>query len=136
MVKGITPVIALVMLVLITVGVVGLFYGWSSGLFGTQTEKAVSIPSGGATCNNGLVTVRVLNIGSASTITDSDIIVAQISGTECSKSALSITPGQAGIIINAQGCGAACAASTKCSGSVQVRAGTRNGVVESSAFCA
>ena len=136
MVKGITPVIATIMLVLITVGVVGLFYGWSSGLFGTQTEKVVSIPSGGATCNNGLITVRVLNAGSTATVTDTDVIVAQIAGKECTKSALSIAPGQAGIIINAQGCGAACAATTPCSGNVQVRAGTRNGIVESSSFCA
>ncbi len=136
MVKGITPVIALVMLILITVGVVGLFYGWSSGLFNTQTEKVVNIPSGGATCNNGLITVRVLNVGSTSTVTESDVIVAQINGTECSKSVLSIAPGQAGIIINAQGCGVGCAATTKCLGNMQVRAGTRNGIVESAAFCA
>ncbi len=136
MVKGITPVIALVMLILITVGVVGLFYGWSSGLFSTQTEKAVSIPPGGATCKNGLVTVRVVNIGSTSTITDSDVIVAQINGVECTKSVLSITPGQAGVIINAQGCGAGCATTTACSGQVSVKTGTRNGVVDSSAICA
>ena len=136
MVKGITPVIALVMLILITIGIVGLFYGWSSGFFSTQIEKSITIPSGGATCKNGLVTVRVLNTGASSTITDSDVIVAQISGTECTKSALSITPGQAGIIINAQGCGAGCATGTLCSGNVLVRAGTRNGIVESSAFCA
>lgn len=136
MVKGITPVIATIMLVLITVGVVGLFYGWSSGLFNIQVEKTLNIPSGGATCNNGLVTVRILNTGSSSTLTDADVIVAQISGAECAKSALSIAPGQAGIIINAQGCGAVCNTLTKCSGNVQVRVGTRNGVVDSSAFCA
>lgn len=136
MAKGITPVIATVMLILITVGVVGLFYGWSSGLFNVQVEKTVNIPSGGATCNNGLVTVRVLNAGSTSTLTDADVIVAQISGTECTKSALSIAPGQAGIIINAQGCGVGCATTPKCSGNVQVRVGTRSGVVESAAFCA
>ncbi|MBI4177174.1 MAG: hypothetical protein HY516_02305 [Candidatus Aenigmarchaeota archaeon] len=136
MFKGVTPVIATVMLILITVGVVGLFYGWSSGLFNTQIEKSVIIPSGAATCNNGLVTVRVQNIGSSSTVTDSDIIVAQIAGRECTKAALSIAPGQAGVIINAQGCGAACATGTLCSGNVEVRVGTRTGVVESTAFCA
>lgn len=136
MFKGVTPVIAMVMLILITVGIVGLFYGWSSGLFNVQVEKVVTIPPGGASCNNGLVTVRVLNSGATSTITDTDVIVAQINGTECTKSALSIAPGQAGIIINAQGCGAGCAASGKCAGNTQVKVGTRNGVVDSSAFCA
>ena len=134
--KGITPIIATVMLILIAVGVLGLFYGWSSGLFSTQTEKTVNIPPGSATCNNGLVTVRVQNVGATSTLTNSDIIVAQIDGKECTKSSLSLTPGQAGIIINAQGCGVACDAGTLCSGNVKVRVGTNSGVVESSAFCA
>ncbi len=136
MLKGISPVVASVMLILITIGIIGLFYGWSSGLFGAQIEKVVSIPSGSATCNAGLVTVRVQNMGSTSTLTESDIIVAQIAGKECTKSSLSIAPGQAGVIINAQGCGLACATGTPCTGQVQVRVGTRNGVVESSAFCA
>ncbi|MBI3413410.1 MAG: hypothetical protein HY051_05020 [Candidatus Aenigmarchaeota archaeon] len=135
MLKGVTPVVATVMLVLITIGIVGLFYGWSSGLFSTQIEKSITIPSGGATCKNGLVTVRVLNTGVSSTITDSDVIVAQISGTECTKSSLSVAPGQAGVIINAQGCGAACGTGTLCSGNVLVRVGTRNGVFESAAYC-
>ncbi len=136
MVKGITPVVATVMLILIAVGIVGIFYGWSSGLFSAQMEKAVNIPPGSATCNDGLVTVRVQNVGSTSTVTDDDIIVAQIKGQECTKETLSIAPGQAGVIISGKGCGTECAASTACSGQVQVRAGTRNGVVESSVFCA
>ena len=98
-------------------------------------EKGVSIPPGGATCKSGLVTVRVVNIGSTSTVTDSDIIVAQINGVECTKSALSITPGQAGVIISDKGCGAGCAATTACTGKASVKVGTRNGVVDSSAIC-
>ncbi|MBI2085702.1 MAG: hypothetical protein HYT71_04275, partial [Candidatus Aenigmarchaeota archaeon] len=57
-------------------------------------------------------------------------------GVECTKSVLSITPGQAGVIINAQGCAAACGTGTLCTGKVSVKVGTRNGVVDSSAICA
>ncbi len=41
--RGITPVIALVMLMLITVGMVGISYAWFSGLFSSQTSAAFSI---------------------------------------------------------------------------------------------
>ncbi len=41
--KGITPVIALVMLMLITVGMVGIAYAWFSGLFTGQTSTAFSV---------------------------------------------------------------------------------------------
>ncbi|MBI3412850.1 MAG: hypothetical protein HY051_02090, partial [Candidatus Aenigmarchaeota archaeon] len=61
--KGITPVIALVMLLLITVGIVGGSYAWVSGLLSTSISKAVSIPAGGAYCSGGDVKVYVLNNG-------------------------------------------------------------------------
>ena len=138
MLKGITPVIALVMLILITIGVVGLFYGWSSGLFSTQTEKVINIPTGGATCKSGLVTVRIVNVGSTATVTTSDIIVGQINGVECTtkNGALSIAPGAADKIIDSQGCAASCGVGTLCSGKVTVKVGTRNGVVDSSTYYA
>ncbi len=135
--KGLTPVISTIMMVLIAIGIVGLFYGWANGLFSAQIEKSVSIPSGSATCDNGLVTVRAQNIGATSSITTSDITVAQIAGRDCTVNpSLSITPGQSGVVVAAQGCGTACATGTLCSGNIKVRVGTKNGVVESSAFCA
>ncbi|MBI4177320.1 MAG: hypothetical protein HY516_04340, partial [Candidatus Aenigmarchaeota archaeon] len=45
--KAITPVIALVMLLLITVGLVGISYAWFSGVMSAQTSKVISIPPGG-----------------------------------------------------------------------------------------
>ncbi|MBI2085404.1 MAG: hypothetical protein HYT71_02740 [Candidatus Aenigmarchaeota archaeon] len=39
--KGVTPVIALVMLMLITVGIVGASATWFSGTFTSQTKKFV-----------------------------------------------------------------------------------------------
>ncbi len=78
---GITPVIALVMLMLVTVGIVGISYSWFSGLFSSQTKKAISIPPGGAYCSNGEIKVYALNSGD-SAITTSDIIVAQVDGVD------------------------------------------------------
>ncbi len=80
--KGITPVIALVMLMLITVGMVGIAYSWFSGLLSTQTEKGVSVPPGGAYCSAGLISVLIQNNGASSSIIGTDLIVAQVDGTD------------------------------------------------------
>ena len=75
--KAITPVIALVMLLLITVGIVGVSYAWIGGLITASTAKMISIPPGGAYCDNGGIRVYVVNNGDG-TITSSDIIVADV----------------------------------------------------------
>ncbi|MBI2085525.1 MAG: LamG domain-containing protein [Candidatus Aenigmarchaeota archaeon] len=79
--KGITPVIALVMLMLVTVGIVGVSAAWFSGVLLTQTKKSISIPAGGAYCSGGEIKVFVLNNG-YSAITASDILVAQVDGND------------------------------------------------------
>ncbi|MFH1106001.1 MAG: LamG domain-containing protein [Candidatus Aenigmatarchaeota archaeon] len=78
--KAITPVIALVMLMLITVGSVGMAYAWFSGMLSAQTEKNIAIPVGGVQCINNRVSVIVTNAGANSNITDDDIVVADING--------------------------------------------------------
>jgi len=128
--KGITPVIALVMLMLITVGMVGIAYAWFSGLLITQTEKGISIPPGGAFCSGSKISVLIQNNGATSTLSETDVIIAQIDGTDATKSALSLAPGAGGLIVSAYDCGGTCS-----SGTHSVRIGTRTGVVESSAFC-
>ncbi|MBI2085512.1 MAG: LamG domain-containing protein [Candidatus Aenigmarchaeota archaeon] len=79
--KAITPVIATVMLLLVTVGVVGVSYSWLNGLFSSQTKNSISIPSGGAYCSNGEIKVHVLNTGN-SPLTTSGIILAQVDGND------------------------------------------------------
>lgn len=83
--KAITPVIALVMLMLITVGIVGSSAVWFSGILSSQTKKAISIPPGGAFCLNGEIKAFVLNNGD-SAITASDILIAQVDGNDVIKS--------------------------------------------------
>ncbi|MBI2085446.1 MAG: LamG domain-containing protein [Candidatus Aenigmarchaeota archaeon] len=77
--KAITPVIALVMLMLITVGIVGASYAWFSGILSTQTKKSISIPAGGVYCASGDIKVYILNNGD-SPITANDIVVADVDG--------------------------------------------------------
>ncbi|MBI4177030.1 MAG: hypothetical protein HY516_01550 [Candidatus Aenigmarchaeota archaeon] len=130
--KGITPVIALVMLMLITVGMVGIAYSWFSGLLTTQTEKGITIPPGGAYCAGGKVSVMIQNSGATSNLVQADIIIAQVDGADATldAAAFPITPGGGKVIVKDWACGGTCA-----SGSRAVRVGTRTGVVESSAFC-
>ncbi len=128
--KGITPVIALVMLMLITVGMVGIAYTWFSGLLTTQTEKGISIPPGGAYCTLGKISVLIQNNGATSSLTTGDIIIAQVDGVDATKETVTIAPGSGSLLIKDWTCGVSCA-----SGSRNIRIGTRTGVVESSAYC-
>ncbi len=79
--KAVTPVIALVMLMLITVSIVGISYTWFSRLMSSSTSKSISIPPGGAYCSNGEIKVFLLNNGDK-TLTSSDIAVAQVDGND------------------------------------------------------
>ncbi|MBI2085285.1 MAG: LamG domain-containing protein [Candidatus Aenigmarchaeota archaeon] len=79
--KAITPVIALVMLMLITVGIVGVSAAWFSGFISTSTGKNLIIPAGGAFCTNSEIKVYALNNGN-DRISAQDIIVAQIDGND------------------------------------------------------
>ena len=129
--KGITPVIALVMLMLITVGMVGIAYSWFSGLLTTQTEKGISIPPGGAYCAGGKISVLIQNNGATSNLADTDVIVAQVDGSDATKQVINLASGSGGLIVKDWTCTLASCSS----GSHSVRIGTRTGVVEATAFC-
>ncbi len=78
--KGVTPVISLIMLMLVTVGIVGVSYTWFSGLVTVNTEDVLIIPPGGVQCYNNRISVAARNAGTTSNITDDDIVVADING--------------------------------------------------------
>ncbi|MBI4167560.1 MAG: hypothetical protein HY515_01245, partial [Candidatus Aenigmarchaeota archaeon] len=80
--KAITPVIALTMLVLITVGIVGVAFVWFSGLLSGSTEKAIAIPNGGVYCNGASLSITVLNMGASSSIANADIKVLKVDGVD------------------------------------------------------
>ena len=141
--KGITPVIALVMLMLITVGIVGLAYMWFSGLASSQTEKGVSIPPGGAKCykqgGNNYISVLVQNNGATATIATTDIIVVTINGVDCTTSlaaaAFPIQPGSGATILTKAGIGANCATAAVAAGTYPVVVGTRTNVAQTQVVC-
>ncbi|MBI3412477.1 MAG: hypothetical protein HY051_00155 [Candidatus Aenigmarchaeota archaeon] len=144
--KGITPVIALVMLMLITVGVVGLAYAWFSGLASTQTEKGISIPPGGAKCYKlggiNYVSVAIQNNGAASNLLRTDFIVSTINGVDCSSHiatyfpAAGIAPGAGAIVFAGRGSAALCAnGSAFSAGTYPVMIGTRTNVAQTQVIC-
>ncbi len=153
--KGITPVIALVMLMLITVGIVGIAYTWFSGLASSQTEKGITIPPGGAYCYvapattiagaklDNVITILVQNSGATASITKPDIVVATIDGSDCLTNIEDITTtpivagGAAKLLLSYK-----CTAHATCDldggcpqGKHDVVVGTRTGVVSSSVEC-
>ncbi|MBI2085442.1 MAG: LamG domain-containing protein [Candidatus Aenigmarchaeota archaeon] len=79
--KAVTPVLALVMLMLITVGLVGTAYVWFGNILSGQTGNSISVPPGGIYCKNGEITAHVLNIGD-SNLKFEDFAVAQIDGND------------------------------------------------------
>ncbi len=151
--KGITPVIALVMLMLITVGIVGLAYTWFSGLTTSQTEKGIAIPPGGAECykrgGNNYVSVLLQNNGATSTLTRSDILVATINGLDCTLGSswtvgtsgeyfppAGIAPGGGATIMSGRGSAANCAnGTTFAAGTYPVIIGTRTNVAQTQVIC-
>lgn len=79
--RGITPVIAIIMLVVIAVAVVGLAYGFIMSVFSGATGKVVVI-GGASSCSDGAANIRVTNAGTG-TIAEGDMSVTR---TVCSPS--------------------------------------------------
>lgn len=105
--KGITPVVAIVILLIIAVAVVGMGYGFISGFIGTVTGKAAII-SGASTCIDGKVSIAITN-GGTDDITNNDITIIRSAcqqgsnATKCPtnptafETISTIKPGSAGI---------------------------------------
>jgi flagellin-like protein len=71
--KGITPIIAIIVLLLITVALAGAAWTYLSGVMGTYTEKSFVIPGGGAYCSSaGTITVNIVNTGTSTITTPTD----------------------------------------------------------------
>jgi flagellin-like protein len=63
-VKGITPIISVIILLLITVALAGAAYTYMSGVFGAYTQKSFTVPVGGAYCDQaGTFHIKVVNTG-------------------------------------------------------------------------
>ena len=61
--KGITPVISIIILLLITVALAGMAWTYLQSVLMGQVEKSIQIPRGGAFCESGKITAYVMNTG-------------------------------------------------------------------------
>lgn len=80
--KGITPVVAIVILLIIALGVVGLAYGFISGIIGTATGKAVFL-SGLSPCTGGLASINMTNVGTQTIANDGPGEDVSVTRTSC-----------------------------------------------------
>jgi len=100
--KGITPIIAIIILLLITLALAGVAWSFFQGYLFAMTAGSFTIPSGGAYCTGGRITVTILNTGQAN-ITDEDFIIHRIDGSDASLQDFEIVPGDAHIAIDNSG---------------------------------
>ena len=111
--KGICPIIAIIIILLITIAIAGAAYSYISIVWGGMTTRAIEIT--GQTCTGGLTTVYVKNAGT-NVLTNTDFLIERdiagtsttlTSGTEYAAIA-DIAQGDTGTIVElaTQGCGA------------------------------
>ena len=70
--KGITPVVATIMLLIIAVAIVGLAYGFITGFFSGVTRTA-AIVSGVSSCSGGAASIVIRNAGTGTIVIASDV---------------------------------------------------------------
>jgi flagellin-like protein len=81
--KGITPIIAIIILLLITVALSGAAWSYIQGFFYPTIAKSFTFPTGGIYCRGGNITVFVINTGYDNTLdTQTDFILAAIDGED------------------------------------------------------
>lgn len=136
--KGITPIIAIIVLLLITIALAGAAFTFLQGYWTSLTGTAFTIPTGGAFCvKNGTsgvyrITLTVSNLAS-SDLQTSDFIIAQIDGTDATSSLTSTTipaSGSAVILSNYDCGGSGCG-----TGAHTVTIGTQSNVENTNVFC-
>ena len=97
--KGITPIISIIVLLLITIALAGVAWVYLSGMLGAHIETSFTIPPGAAYCTSGTITVVVTNTGTT-TLATADFIVANIDGGAASTNAISLAPKEADTLIS------------------------------------
>ena len=134
--KGITPIIAIIVLLLIVVALSGIAYTYISGVVTTQTEESFAIQTGGIYCDDvgGSKQIRLLvrNLGISASITDTSFILATVDGTDISGDLTldptSIPPSEVGELTTM--CGSDCG-----SGSHTVRLSTSANTQSTTVIC-
>ena len=109
--KGITPIISIIVLLLITIALAGVAWVYLSGMLGSHIESSFTIPAVGTFCtlnatSDNLLEIVVTNTGTT-TLTTSHFIVIKVDGNNATASASSLTlaPKEAGAILSGYDCG-------------------------------
>ena len=99
--KGITPIIAIIILLLITIALAGAAWAYLQGMFLGRVQRNFEILSGtsGAYCENGIIYVYVVNTGYDWTLTDGDFIIHTIDGISTTLVAYSEPEGEAALLV-------------------------------------
>jgi len=138
--KGITPIISIIVLLLITVALAGVAWVYLSGFLGTQMNT-VTIPPNGVYCAGQSVQVLVANTGQSALEVGDIAVLSMVGGdTACDNAgapvigtqADTIDSGSSGII--SFGClegGSPCT----CAGTYSVTIGTSGAVQTQSVSC-
>jgi|GEM_PF-1829255 flagellin-like protein len=101
--KGITPIISTIILLLIAIGLAGTAYVYISSYVTPLTAKDFTIVPGSESCvaststNTGNVSVRVINTGST-TLATADLTTRQINDNTAAAITFSVLSGQSGSI--------------------------------------
>ncbi|RLI96264.1 MAG: hypothetical protein DRO99_04735 [Candidatus Aenigmatarchaeota archaeon] len=108
--KGITPIISIIVLLLITVALAGVAWTYLSNYLNTQIASSFTIVPGSPTCvdvgGDNQITVVVQNTGTTS-LGKASFVQAQVDGTDVSGdlSDTGIDPNSAGPILSGYDCG-------------------------------
>ena len=135
--KGITPIISIIILLLITVALAGAAWSFLQGFLYPQIQKTFLVPTGGSFCSKvagfNTIKVYVLNVGYQSGIGSTDFIIKQIDGNDVlidTSFPISLATGSSALAINNNNGGAGWS-----SGYHTLDLGTQSSVQHLSVFC-
>lgn len=135
--KGITPIVSIIILLLITVALAGAAFTFLQGYMFSYTGSSFRMDSGMVFCVNSsglnIITAQVTNTGQ-SALAGGDFSVIQVDGINApSALASALQPGKGGVLINAWNCQNS---ATGCSsGTHTVSVGTAAGVTTVNVYC-
>ncbi len=126
--KGITPIISIIILLLITIALAATAYSYLSGYLFGQIGGSFSIPNGGAFCSGGTITVIVRNDAVDGNLTNSDLNILTIDGNDVSVSAstIDLAPKKSGRLLNVNPYG---------TGNHEIVIGTTSNVIRQTVYC-
>ncbi len=128
--KGITPIISIIILLLITIALAATAYSYLSGYLFSQIGTTISIPQGGAFCSGGSITLIIRNDAMDSNFTNDDIDLLTIDGSPVTANIIDIEPGKTGVLLQDNNGGAGWA-----KGYHEIVIGVSSNVLRQSVYC-